>query len=313
MMTTIGTDPSHPGCGYSGTHTQNGDLADVSGSFTCSGASGQWSMSADVSPQGIIGAFNGNGITSGWGRIGASRTSVSNDPGSGAYNDLWFPVNESGWGVNFLDQGDTGFATVFVYDAQGRSHWFVAPNLHRAGPNADDDRYEYVGPLYETTGPYYGTAFNPAAVTSRIVGTLSFEPTLDERSADLSYTVDGLRVAKRVSRFAFAKESLAGSYVGHIAPSSLTLSPQPLTMTIDDSNGFVMDTRSPDGTTCHYVAPTDQSGVMRRMSGTVSCSNGANGSFTMDQVVVSWNGFTGSFTGNGIEVAYIEGVRTQVN
>ena len=74
-----------------------------------------------------------------------------------------------------------------------------------------------------------------------------------------------------------------------------------------------MNTRSADGVTCHYTAPLDQAGVMRRMNGNVSCSNGTSDNFTMDQVVVSWSGFTGSFSGNGITRGNIEGVRTQAN
>mgnify|MGYP003299636307 CR=1 FL=1 len=86
-------------------------------------------------------------------------------------------------------------------------------------------------------------------------------------------------------------------------------------MTIDDSNGFVMDTRAPDGTTCRYTAPgpVEQFGELRRVSGNFSCSDGRADFFVMDNVAVQWDGFTGSFTGNGITVGHIEGVRTQVN
>ena len=312
-MTTIGTDSSHPACAYSGARTQNRDFVGATGSYTCSGTSGQWSMGVDVSPYGIVGGFNGNGINSPWGRIGAARTTSPSDPGTGLYNDLWFPLDEGGWGINFLDQGDTAFATLFVYDAQGRSHWYSASELHRAGPNADDGRYEYVGPLYESTGPYYGTSFNSSAVTRRVVGTMAFEPTLDKRSADVTYTVDGVQVRKRVSRFGFAKNSLAGTYIGHIVAWAPGRSPEPITMTIDDGSNFVMDTRAPDGTSCRYTAPFEQFGELRRVSGNFTCSNGSAGAFVMDDVSVQWDGFTGSFTGNGISVGQIEAVRTQVN
>jgi len=311
-MTTIGTDASHPACAYSGNRTQNRDFVGSSGSFTCSGTSGQWFMGVDVSPDGIMGGFGGNGLSSFWGRIGAARTANVVDTGTGLYNDLWFPADEGGWGINFLDQGDTAFATLFVYDQQGRSHWYSASELHRAGPNADDDRYEYVGPLYESTGPYFGTSFNPSAVNRRVVGTMAFEPTLDKRSADVTYTVDGVQVRKRVSRFAFAKNSLAGTYIGHIV-NMAGGTPEAVNITVVDGDATtVMDTSSSRGT-CRYASPVMQTGELRQLEGTFSCSDGRGGSFRMHDIAVQWNGFMGWMDAAGMASGKIEGVRTQVN
>ena len=312
-MTTIGTEPSHPGCAYSGPRSQNRDFVSVSGSFTCSGTSGTWFMGVDVTPDGIIGSFSGNGVSSFWGRIGGSRTANVVDPGTGMYSDLWFPPDESGWGINFLDQGDTAFATLFVYDPQGKSHWYSASELHRAGPNADDDRYEYVGSLYESTGPYYGTSFNASAVNRRVVGTMAFEPTLDKQFADVTYTVDGVQVRKRVSRFALAKNSLAGTYIGHVASMSPGGTTEALSMTIDDgSDQIVINTTSSRGT-CRYTSPIMQKGELRELNGTFSCSDGRGGTFQMHDMIVEWSGFVGWLSSSAMSSGKIEGLRTQVN
>jgi hypothetical protein len=311
-MTTSGPRGT---CTFSGPRSQGRDFIGASGTQSCSdGTSGNWFLGVDVTPDGFIGGFHGGPITSNWGRLGASRFSPPVPINTGITNDLWFPPDEGGWGVNILEQGDTVFATLFVYDPQGKAHWYSASDLHRAGPNADDGRYEYVGNLYESTGPYFGTTFNASAVNRRVVGTMSFEPTLDNYSADLAYSVDGVQVRKRVSRFAFAKNSLTGTYTGHIVAWAPGVPPQPMTtMTIDDSNGFVMDTRSPGGVTCHFTAPTEQFGELRRVYGKFNCSDGTDNFFFLDDVVVNWDGFSGAFHGNGITVGHIEGVRTQIN
>jgi hypothetical protein len=42
------------------------------------------------------------------------------------YQDMWWNPNESGWGLNLTQQGDTIFAIWFVYDVAKRGTWFVS-------------------------------------------------------------------------------------------------------------------------------------------------------------------------------------------
>jgi len=315
-MSTIGTDVSPPVCSFRGTRSQTRNFVGVSGDYVCSAGVGTWFMAVDVTPDGILGGFRGEGISSAWGRIGAARRESRAPIDTGRLNDLWFPLDEPGWGVNILEQGDIVFATLFVYDPEGKPHWYSASELLRAGPNADDGRYEFVGPLYESTGPYFATPFNPSAVTRRVVGTMAFEPTVDARSADLTYTVDGVRVAKRVSRYAFQKNDLSGTYVGHISPplvGGIGAPAQAVDITIDDSTATtVIDMKSSRGT-CRYTAPVVQTGELRQLDGTFSCSDGRGGSFSMRDVLPAWHGFLGSFEDDSVRSGHIEGVRTQVN
>jgi hypothetical protein len=308
-MTTVSTDQS---CSYSGTRGQNRDFIQVSGSYNCTPAlSGAWGMSADVTPDGFMGHFYGAGIGSDWGRMGGARTANKVSAGTGLNNDLWFPVNEAGWGINILEQGDTIFATLFVYDAQGKSHWYSASQLRQAGPN-ERGNYTYGGPLYESTGPYYGTSFNPSAVTRRQVGTMSFEPGRDG-NATLLYSVDGVQVTKTVSRYALQRNSLAGNYNGHIVSIAPAAPPEAVALAINDAGSSVtMDTTSSRGT-CRYTSPVMQTGELRQLSGTFTCSDGRSGSFSMRDVIVQWDGFVGSFTGGAIASGKIEGVRAAIN
>jgi hypothetical protein len=257
----------------------------------------------------MVGSFTGPGITSSWGRVAAARDGGSGNQRSGWRNDLWFPLDEAGWGVNILEQGDTIFATLFVYDAQGKPRWYSASNLHRIAGDA------FVGQLEESTGPYFGTSFNAAAVTRRVVGTMSFKVQADG-SAQLTYGVDGVGVSKVVQRYAFRKNSLAGTYLGHYWWGSNPT--EPIEITIADDGAFVMDTSGSDmfgsDGPCRYTGTTSrQAGETRSIEGTYTCASRRAGSFRLSDVMVTFDGFTAAFDGNDRSGAHMEGVRREKN
>jgi hypothetical protein len=83
------------------------------------------------------------------------------------YQDVWWATGgaESGWGVNFAQQGDVIFATLFSYDFAGAALPLSA-TLTRVGPGI------YSGSLIKTSGPAFSAVpFDPAAVTRTVVGT----------------------------------------------------------------------------------------------------------------------------------------------
>jgi hypothetical protein len=321
LRMTEASDTLGTSCSYDGTRGQNGQISTATGTFTNCGArgTGPFSIAADMTPDGLTGALTGGGLSAPWGRIALSRRNAGLHDGNGWRTDLWFPPNESGWGVNVVEQGDTLFATLFVYDAQRQSHWYVASALARSAARADGT-YVFSGPLYESTGPYFGTnPFNPAAVTRRQVGTMTFD-VRDRNTASLIYTVDGVSVTKTVNRFALRKNSLSGSYLGHIVASEDDpggARQQAMTITIDDGDaGFSMQTRvetdflpSP-GATCTYTAPpASQFGEQRFVSGSYSCGNGESGSFSIDNAFATFHGFTATFRGAFVTRGHIQGVR----
>src|SRR4051794_3341309 len=79
---------------------------------------------------------------------------------------LWYNPNESGWGMNVIQQSSVLFITIFVYGPDGRPTWYVASDTRFVAGTA----VKYTGPLYATTGPYFGGTFNPNAVSARQVG-----------------------------------------------------------------------------------------------------------------------------------------------
>jgi hypothetical protein len=304
------TSAANGSCNYSGARTQRAGLAGAVGTYTCSnGRSGAWNMSVDVTPHGIVGQFKGNGLSTSWGRIAAARTQQQRLRDNGWRSDLWFPENEGGWGVNVIEQGDTLFATLFVYDRSGRPRWYSASALTRSRDITVEGTYVYTGALHESSGPYYGTAFNPAAVTRREVGTMSFEAR-GANMATLFYSVDGVFVTKTVNRFAFRKNNLTGTYHGYQVAVSVDSSPRWEAMTIDIEDSFPVTRITTDAASgrCTYVAPLAQVGEQRVFSGTYSCADGRNGSYTLANVMGTWNGFTAAFQGNGIANGHMAAV-----
>jgi hypothetical protein len=113
------------------------------------------------------------------------------------FSDLWWNPSESGWGIS-ITQGATNvlFAEWFVYDATGKPVWYT---LQRGQWTRTDFMSAYSGPIYKTTGPYFGGPFNAAAVGISLVGTgtLSFR---DSSNGTFAYTVEGVTGMKAITR-----------------------------------------------------------------------------------------------------------------
>ena len=112
--------------------------------------------------------------------------------------DLWYDIDEQGWGLNLTQHGDTMFATLFVYGPDGRPQWYVMS----AGARTTGSFLSYSGALYRTTGPAFDASPWTGAVP-REVGTMSLDFT-DGKTGTLTYTVDGIRVVKPITRQVFA-------------------------------------------------------------------------------------------------------------
>ena len=99
------------------------------------------------------------------------------------FQDIWWAAagNESGWGVYLTHQGSIIFATWFDYDFDGSPLWLsVTASQNALGV--------YTGTLYRTTGPAFGTPFDPSRVAYTPVGTATFTFG-DGDAATFAYTV----------------------------------------------------------------------------------------------------------------------------
>ena len=109
---------------------------------------------------------------------------------------LWWNApagSESGWGINFAQQGEVIFTTWFTYDRDGKA-WWLSMTATRTAANT------YAGALYQTRGPAFSaTPFDPARVTATVVGdaTVTFS---DNDNGTFRYTVNGIPQTKRITR-----------------------------------------------------------------------------------------------------------------
>lgn len=238
----------------------------------------------------------------------ASATTASAD-----FTDLWWNAAESGWGVNVIQQGDTLFATFFVYGADGTARWYVASGLTLA--EATSGTPTFTGKLYQTTGPYFGGAFDPGNVGVAEVGTATF--TFSSTStASLSYTVGGTTVSKQVTRQTWRNTSPAGRYypggltgVASACGNSNNNGPVffagQLTASLTGSlAAFAIDFQTNAGTTtCLFNGTWVQQGRLGAVNnGTWACASGTTqlnqGTFTLSSVDVQVSGMTAVFSGS---------------
>jgi hypothetical protein len=116
------------------------------------------------------------------------------------YQDLWWAVPagaESGWGVNFTQQGDIIFFTWFTYDAAGKPTWFIAV-ASKTGEGV------FSGPISTVVGnPFNAVPWDPAKQVETEVGstTITFA---DGNRASFSYTINGVTQTKQITRQVFA-------------------------------------------------------------------------------------------------------------
>jgi hypothetical protein len=116
------------------------------------------------------------------------------------YTDLWWTPAESGWGLSFVQHiSQRAFAAWFVYGIDGKPTWYVMPG---GSWTVFLNGSRFSGSVYKTTGPYFGAAFNPGNVSVLSAGTAVFEFS-DFSHAHLSYTIDGVTVAKDIERELF--------------------------------------------------------------------------------------------------------------
>ena len=132
---------------------------------------------------------------------GVAKTNITTD-----ITDVWWPNSESGWGIQFVHNADTVFATMYVYNAGGQPTFYVAVLA-----NAPLGSNVWTGPLSATTGPYFGGPFNPASVVETVVGAMTFTLT-GLGTGSLAYNVGATNVSRTIHRQPLALEDNSDEY-----------------------------------------------------------------------------------------------------
>lgn len=230
----------------------------------------------------------------------ASATTFSTD-----FTDIWFVPSESGWGINLIQQGNTLFATLFVYGPDRSPRWYVGSEL-----NAGSGTTTFTGSLNETSGTPFSAPWTGS--TSTPVGSMTIAFSGPNRGT-LVYTVNGVQVTKIIERFAYRLNDLAGNYLGGMtatasncgnpANNGAALIMNELTVQHGGGNPrMVVDFTTFQGTAaqCVFTGAYQQQGKLGLIqNGTFNCTGGAGnvGTFTMSEIHATRNGFSGAFTG----------------
>jgi hypothetical protein len=225
------------------------------------------------------------------------QVSFTTDPG-----DLWWNPAESGWGMQIVAEGDTSFATLFVYDAAGQPTFFTATLSLVAAPT-------WSGDLYRTTGPYFGAAsFNPALVGLRKAGTLTFTRTSSD-AGTLQYSVDGVVVTKAVTRQLLHNDNYSGTYntivymvASHCSNAAdnraqadsyiITINHTGNTMTL--TGGFA------HRAACAYSGTYIQAGRVGALGAGYTCADGDAGAMNLFEMTGRPGMFSGRLSGHSI-------------
>lgn len=220
------------------------------------------------------------------------------------FSDQWWNPNQSGWGASLLQQGDIIFVDLFVYGPDTKPDWYTAIEYFQA--TTAQGHSLYGGDLFVSNGPYFGAGtFNPANVTSRKVGTMSFDfDTVD--TGTLSYTVDGTSRVVQVTRQLWKYEGFTGDYYGGMIldytgcmnPANNGHVENLGVLNIDHGtdNGIAMASEA-RGYTCNYFGGYSQAGHMGTMQGSYNCTSGEAGSFTAFEMEKTTSGMTGRILG----------------
>jgi hypothetical protein len=211
-------------------------------------------------------------------------------------SDLWWNPAESGWGIQFVDRATIIFATMFVYGASNAPTWYTA-TLNATSTTS------WTGDLYVTSGPPFGNpAFNPAAVTIRKVGTMTWTAAT-VTTGKLTYTVDGVAVAKNLVRQFIAFDDYSGTFLGAFH-ETLTNCTNPAkngtfedfaTITVTQAGQNVGITFVPQsgGGGCAASGTLTQDGRFGTVTSPTSC--GGPGSIVLSSMVVGPNSLIAHF------------------
>ena len=205
--------------------------------------------------------------------LSAATGAWADTPSSIDVSDLWWNPSESGWGLNLAQQGDTAFATLFVYGSDGLAHWYSASSLRRGGSGAS---LVFSGTLQESTGPAQPGTFDASKVVRRDVGSMQLV-TSGDNAAQLTYSVNGVTVQKSVQRLTTKAANASGEYVGFRSATGCGTGTDPLSnnaaslRVLQSPSQFTL-TSTVLNETCTYVGTPDQRGRITGVKGTFSCS-----------------------------------------
>ena len=218
------------------------------------------------------------------------------------YQDLWSNPAEPGWGVNIAQQGNTMFATWFVYGTDNRPVWYVMSNGQRTATTVSGE--VFTGAIYELRGTYLGMPWLGAQLLAPDAGVATFTFT-DKKTLSLRYSINGVTVQKNIVRQTFAAQPISGTYYGGETgtpssgcnPTAKYFVLQRYNINVNFPTGtstgpFTMQTSDTANVVCNYTGTATQYGSLVEVSnGSYSCTNNSSGAFAATDGIFNEEGF----------------------
>lgn len=230
-------------------------------------------------------------------------------------SDIWSAAGEPGWAIQFVHRGSTIFATMYVYGPSGQPTFYTATL-------ENTQSLTWSGDLIATTGPWFGTTpYNPAVVTTRKVGTMTWNAPL-VNGGTLTYSVDGVPVSKALTRFLVRYDDYSGTYLANLHTDTTGCTNAggngsdegSVTFTITQNALSVSLGMAGPGGTCTFTGTLSQAGQFGAVTGTFACTTGDFGTFQFFEMYVGFNSLTGRLnvnaTNNGCkDTGYFAAIR----
>jgi len=214
--------------------------------------------------------------------------------------DQWGVASESGWGLSIQQQASTLFINMFVYDQAGQPTWFIGAVT--PGAPAAVGHLTFTGDWFKVNGTFYGSPWNQPAAQINKVGTIVFDAD-SVTTANLTYSVNGVTVNKRVERELWSYEDYNGSYLGGLVYNVSNCGTSngnyedagavQITQTGNTSMTIVAN-QGLSGT-CTYSGTYSQLGHMGALAGVFACTNGSGGTFEAFEMEKNISGMTGRY------------------
>jgi len=207
-----------------------------------------------------------------------------------------------------VERGTTIFATMFVYDANGKPTWYTA-TMEGSKPGGV---LTFTGDLNATTGPWFGAVpYQTGQVTLTKVGTMTWVKQAGE-GGTLTYTVNGVAVSKvGVVRQTTRNDDYTGPYnvsvhitaTGCVPPAKNGVTDGGDTLAITQAGAAIVLTLVSTG--CTLSGAYLQNGQFGTASGTYSCINGDMGTFTLSNMNVTPQGMLAVFAATSAKTACV--------
>jgi len=236
------------------------------------------------------------------------------------YSDVYYVPAESGWGVFVIQSDNFQFVSFFIYGPDNKPTWYTAQLTQDSNGN-------FSGPLFLTTGTYFGAQWKTADKSITQVGTAMFSPT-SATTATLTYALtNGPSVVKQLQRQTLTTITIGGSYVGGQSGAYSKCTNANLNGPYTDAfNVDVTQLANGNATfkfsyasnlSCTFNGTLVQTGTLYSIpTATYQCSDGLNTTASMSEIKATSLGIEGRFAapsvGSGCrEDATFSGALTQ--